>query len=148
MILAGTSNVLPMLAVIIALGIVFIMGFAALKFFRFFSRAAETSLQRIYEEVGVTETPPTNGVHVVFHTYYGLLAWFTQTEHRAVLPLNKAEELLRRLNRFNFTWGFFAYGAIIIPLFSYTNYLLQLRKIRAEYRSLGSVKNEIDSTLS
>lgn len=140
MILAIEYNVHPALAWAIIIGMVVAVGFGALMLFRFFERGAKAALQRIYKEVGIAEQPPPDGVHVVFHTYHGLLAWVTQIEHRVVLPLARAEEFLRRLNWFNVTWGHFAYGALIIPLVSYGNYLVQLRKIRAEHRA-GSINS-------
>ena len=138
MILAIEYSVHPAVAWAIIIGMVVAVGVGALWFLRFFKRRAKASLQQIYDEVGVTEPPAAEGVHVVFYTYYGLLAWVTQTEHHVVLPLDRAELMLRRLNWFNITWGQFAYGAVFIPLISYGNYLIQLRRIRAEYITISA----------
>lgn len=81
------------------------------------------------------EDPPGAGtglVAVVFHTYYGFLAFVIQTEHRFWAPPDDARQALLRLHRFNLTWGMFAYGALLIPLVSYGNFLAQRRSIRRQ----------------
>jgi hypothetical protein len=82
-------------------------------------------------------TPPEECVEFVFHTYHGFLAFFIQTEHRFRLPPDRARELLWRFHKFNLTWGLLAYGAPLVPLFSYGNYVVQKRRIAIQERAIG-----------
>lgn len=90
------------------------------------------TIQRLYEEYGADPTPPDRRVEFVFHTYYGFVAFVIQQEHRFSLPPDRARELLWKLHKFNLTWGMLAYGALVIPLLSYGNYLAQKRRIRKQ----------------
>ena len=65
----------------------------------------------------------------MFHTYYGFLVYVIQTEHRFWASPEDARVALWRLHRFNLVWGMFAYGALVIPLLSYGNYLAEKRSI-------------------
>ena len=68
-------------------------------------------------------------VSVVFHAYSGILVFTRQVEYRFWATPDDARAILAKLNRFNLTWGFFAYGAIVIPVLSLGNYWAQLRRI-------------------
>jgi hypothetical protein len=68
----------------------------------------------------------------VFHTYHGLLAFVIQTEHRFWASPEDARIALWNLHKFNLIWGMFAYGALVIPLLSFGNYLAQMRSIARE----------------
>jgi hypothetical protein len=76
--------------------------------------------------------PEPGDVKFIYHTYRGLLLWFTQTEHRVFAHPEDAEKLLKRLLRFNLTWGMLSYGFVFIPVVSYGNYRAQLRSIRQQ----------------
>lgn len=89
----------------------------------------KAALERLYHEYPLDNTPPEQCVEFVFHTYYGLLAFVVQHEHRFRLPPDRARELLWRFHKFNLSWGLLAYGALVIPLLSYGNYLAQKRRI-------------------
>ena len=128
--------------VAVFLAIFGLIGFAILKFIRWFRRRAEASLERIYREVGVSATPSKDDVPVVFHTYYGFIAYFVQKEHNLCLTPEKAELLLRRLHGYNLRWCLFAYGVLVIPILSYFNYRAQLNKVRQQSRQ--SAKSAID----
>lgn len=67
-----------------------------------------------------------------FRTYHGLLVFAVQTAHELVLPYPQARLLLEQLHRFNLTWGFFAYGAVIIPILSFFEYRSEWRRIQRE----------------
>lgn len=67
-----------------------------------------------------------------YQTYYGLVAWITQSGHRVALPPADARLLLGRLLRFNLTWGLLAFGAPIVPLLSILSYFVQRRSIAAQ----------------
>jgi hypothetical protein len=92
--------------------------------------AAPRALSRIYAEIRAIRPTSSRLVEVRFHTYWGLLAFFVQQEHRATLPADIAEIFLRRLHSFNVRWGMFAAGALFIPLISWGNLRRQLRIVR------------------
>jgi hypothetical protein len=97
-------------------------------------RSAQTAQQRIYDGLKIYRAPAWGAVPVVFHTYYGFLAYVIQTEHRFWACPEDARVALWRLHRFNLTWGMLAYGALVIPLLSYGNYLAQKRSIDREVK--------------
>jgi hypothetical protein len=86
-------------------------------------------LNRCFRGIQLHESPDPGDVSFVYHTYRGLLIWFTQTEHRVIAPREDAERLLKRLLRFNLTWGMLSYGLVFIPLVAYGNYVSQRRSI-------------------
>jgi hypothetical protein len=89
-------------------------------------------LRRCFEGLDLHETPAGGDVSFVYHTYRGLLFWFTQTEHRVFAPPEDAQRLLKRLLRFNLTWGLLSWGVLFIPFFAYGNYLAQRRSIEKQ----------------
>jgi hypothetical protein len=104
---------------------------------RRFRSTAERAQQKAFEGVEISETPRQGMVAVVFHTYYGLLVFTHQTEYRFWALPEDARLVLSRLNRFNLTWGFFACGAIFIPLLSLGNYWAQRARIRKQATALA-----------
>jgi len=60
-------------------------------------------LANCYRGIECRLQPAPGDVNVVFHTYHGFIAFWIQTEHRFYAPPDQALELLRRLNRFNWT---------------------------------------------
>jgi hypothetical protein len=52
-----------------------------------------------------------------------------QMEHQFWASPEAARVVLKRLHRFNLTWGGFAYCAPVIPILSLANYNVQLRRI-------------------
>jgi hypothetical protein len=62
-----------------------------------------------------------------------------------VLPADKAEQLLKRLHRFNLKWGMFAHGALFIPLISYVNYRIQIARIRSQIKKKGPWVSELET---
>jgi hypothetical protein len=109
-----------------ALGWVVLMGYRRLR------RAAEDAQAHLFDGLEIHDGPGPGLVLVRFHTYYGLIAFVTQTEHRFWAPPDDARAALRRLHRFNLTWGLFARGAPLVPLVSLGNYLAQKRSIRKQ----------------
>jgi len=120
--------------IVIVLGVV---GYLALMLYRGFIARAERAEMRAYEDVDWSPHEAPGFVAVVFHTYNGLLAWVTQREHRFWAPPEDARRLLGRLHHFNLTWGFFAYGAALIPLLSWGNYWTQKRSITKQAAALS-----------
>jgi hypothetical protein len=102
--------------------------------FLWLRRSARAAQQRIYGDLKLYTSPTWGTVPVVFHTYYGFLIYVIQSEHRFWASPEDARVALWRLHRFNLTWGMFAYGALVIPLLSYGNYLAQKRSIDREAR--------------
>lgn len=92
-------------------------------------------LERCYE--GIHLCPPGDpwGVHLVYHTYRGLVLWITQDEHNIVAPAADAERLLGRLLRFNLTWGMLSFGIVFVPILAIANYFAQRRSIARQVRS-------------
>ena len=108
------------------------LGWLILRGYRWLRRLAQTSQQRAFRDLKIHHDPAPGLVAVVFHTYYGFIAFVTQTEHRSWASPDDAREALWRLHRFNLTWGMFAHGAVFIPLLSCGNYLAQKRSIRKQ----------------
>ena len=95
--------------------------------------SAERSLARCYDRLAASSEPQaSNDVRLVFHTYHGFLVDFIQTEHAVFLPPDDARELLRRLNRFNLTWGLLCRGALFVYFLSPLNRIAQSRSIRRQ----------------
>jgi hypothetical protein len=112
------------------------LGWVILRAYRWLRRLAEASQSRALEGLKVHSGPAPGLVSVVFHTYYGFIAFVIQTEHRFWPTPEDARETLRRLDRFNMRWGMFAYGALVIPLLSCGNYLAQKRSIQRQETAL------------
>lgn len=95
---------------------------------------ANRSRMRAFEGVRVAESASPGQVNVVFHTYSGVVVYVTQVEHRFWAAPDDALLVLSRLHRFNLTWGFFAYGALLIPILSFGNYWRQRRLVAKKGR--------------
>jgi hypothetical protein len=130
----GASRPWWLIPAVIAGSILFYgaLGWLILRGYRWLRRSAESSQWRAFEGLKVHPGPSPGLVAVEFRTYYGFIAFVTQTEHRFWAPPGDAREALWRLHRFNLSWGMFAYGALLIPLVSYINYLAQMRSIRRQ----------------
>ena len=100
--------------------------------FRSYERLARRSLRRKYAGLQIHEVPVAGDVTLTYHTYHGLIAWFTQTPHYVSLPPDHARILLGRLFRFNLTWGLLTYGALFIPPLAVWNYFTQRRSISSQ----------------
>jgi hypothetical protein len=108
------------------------LGWLILKGYRWLRGVAQASQRRAFDGLKFHAGPAPGLVGVVLHTCYGFIVFVIQTEHRFWAPPDNARAALRRLHRFNLTWGIFAYGVLVIPLLSFSNYLLQLRSIRRQ----------------
>lgn len=122
-------------------GIVVLLALVALPVFmiwgkRAFDRAAEASLDHIYATAQRSTARPVGGephVHFTYHTYSGILLYVNQSEHQFELPYPVAQRTLDALFHHTLKYGFFAYGALLIPGLAYLNYLGQKRSIRKQY---------------
>jgi hypothetical protein len=113
------------------------LGWVILKGYRRLRRAADASRLRAFDGLKIYGGPAPGLVAVVFHTYYGFIAFVIQTENRFWAPPDDAREALWRLHRFNLlTWGMFAYGVLVIPFLSIGNYLAQKRSISRQETTL------------
>jgi hypothetical protein len=113
----------------IALVVFGFLGFLILKGIRWFGAASVRSQSRVFEDLTVFQSPAPGLVGVVFHTYSGLLVFVQQVEYRFWATPDDARTILARMNKYNLTRGFFAYGALVIPLLSIGNYWAQKRRI-------------------
>lgn len=71
-------------------------------------------------------------VGIVFHTCYGVLLFSVHNTHSLRLSAPAAERLLRRLHRFNCTWGLLARAGLFVPFASRSEYKAQLRSIEEQ----------------
>lgn len=101
--------------VVVTVAILLVFGFGALLLFRGFENSARRALERKYRDLVIHPVPQYGDVLLEFHTYHGLIAWFTQTGHRVYLSPDDARKLLGRLLRFNLTWGLVTPGSLFIP---------------------------------
>lgn len=132
MIFAAQPRWLVPVWIITSLAICVFLGWLILKGFRWLREVTQASQRRAFDGLKVHAGPAPGLASVVFHTYYGFIVFVIQTELRFWAPPDDAREALRRLHRFNLTWGMFAYGVLVIPLLSFGNYLVQLRSIRRQ----------------
>jgi len=117
------------LGILIAIAGVLGLGVSALFLFRSWEHFAQRSLERKYADLEIHAVPQVGDVLLTYHTYHGLIAWFTQTPHHVALPPDDARKLLGRLLRFNCTWGLVTYGVLFIPPVAILSYLAQRRSI-------------------
>ena len=129
MILAEFGDRASIIALAVVLLVFGLLAFGILMGYRWFVARSQRAQLRAYEGVSVSDEPAPGLVNVVFHVYSGLVVFVTQNEHRFWAAPDDARLVLSRLHRFNLTWGFFAYGALIIPLLSIGNYWAQRRSI-------------------
>ena len=69
------------------------------------------------------------------HSYRGLLAYFVQTEHCIHASESHARECLKRLLKYNLTWGMLCPGMVFIPILAFGNYFTQRRSITRQMRA-------------
>ena len=129
---------LAVLVALVALPVLLLWGKRA------FDRAATASLQEIYvaaQRQSRAFGPSTPQVEFTYHTYSGLLMYVTQSEHRLSLPYPVAQDTLSAFLKHTLKYGFFAYGALLIPLLAYFNYLAQTCSLRKQTERSGAVRS-------
>ncbi len=119
-------NLIPFVA---AIAFLVALGAVILMLYRGYERLARRALKRAYADLELHPAKVSGTVRVVYHTYHGFLLWYTETEHRAILPLDEATELLGRLLRFNLSWGMVARGGIFIAPLAVYNWVVQKHSI-------------------
>ena len=73
-------------------------------------------------------------VRIRFTIYNGFLVYVTQRRYDVALPPEQAKLVLGRAIKHNCTAGFFAYGALFIPIFSYLEYRSQMKLVNEALR--------------
>lgn len=132
----------------VGIAVLIVLGVTALFLFRGYERLARRSLERRYAGLDVHEALQPGDVVLTYHTYHGLIAWFTQTPHQVALPPDDARKLLGRLLRFNLTWGLVTYGVLFIPPVAVVSYFAQRRSITAQEAAGGArVSDEADAAI-
>jgi len=99
-------------------------------------------LQKRFMGLDLHDLQRPGDVCFVYHTYRGFLIWFVQEEHQVCAPAADARELLKRLLRFNLTWGMLSYGFLFVPLLATGNYLAQRRSIKEQERSIHEADDQ------
>jgi hypothetical protein len=136
MIAASTNsawqNIIPIIFLVFLLGAVGFLIVLIVKGHRKLVSRTDRAHLGLFEDLPTSTQTGPGLVFVVFHTYYGFLVFVHQLEHRFWASPDDARQILARLNRFNLTRGFFAYGALVIPILSLMNYWVQLRRIRKQ----------------
>ncbi len=89
-------------------------------------------LKRCFNGTEPRETPERGDVSFTYHTYRGLLIWVTQDEHNVHASCDDARTILRRLLRFNLTWGMLSYGLLFVPFLAIGNYKRQMKIIEQQ----------------
>jgi hypothetical protein len=133
------------------LGIAVLLALVAVPVFfiwgkRVFDRAAAASLEQIYstaERQARAFGPSTPQVELTYHTYSGVLVYVTQSEHRLLLPYPVAQSTLSAFLKHTMKYGFFAYGALLIPVLAYLNYLAQKRSIRKQAEGRNAARHRV-----
>ena len=87
---------------------------------------------KVYDGIAVAQQPFPGSVNLKFHSYHGFLVYVIQTKHNVWATPDDAMLLLRRLHWFNITRGFFAYGALFIPILSWFNYRSESKRLQEE----------------
>jgi hypothetical protein len=108
---------------------------------RAFDRAVERSLEEIYadaERQTQAFGPSAPRVTFTYHTYSGILFYVNEVEHEFHLPPPVAEATLTSLFRHTARYGFFAYGALLIPVLAYYHYRRELRSIQSQADSTAT----------
>lgn len=128
----NSADIVPVVLVALCLAAFALLVWGGIKTLRWFRGRARSARGRAFEGLTVADSPSKDLVEVTFHTYYGFIAFVTQTEYRFWAEPDQARLALWRLHRFNCLWGLLAYGAFFIPFVSYANYLIQKRSIRRQ----------------
>jgi hypothetical protein len=102
-----------------------------------FDRAAQNALSKQLDGLTVYAQPVPGSVAVIFHSYYGLLFYVSQTRHEFTLLPADAKELLSRLRSFNRSWTRYSPGALYVPALTEVEYRTQLRSISRQESALA-----------
>ena len=87
------------------------------------------ALFKNYDGLEVHKTRQPGDVELKYHTYRGFFLWFIQEEHHVYAPRHTALALLRRLLKFNLTYGLMSSWPIFVPFLAIGNYYAQKKRI-------------------
>ena len=104
-------------------------------------RPLDKKFAKLYRGLSVSPEPGPGLVSVRVHTYDGFLLWFTQTTHAGFARPEDAQELLRRVFRYNLTRGLFAAGGLLVPLVSLPELAIQRRAVNRQCQDLLFTKS-------
>lgn len=99
-----------------------------------FKKKAQKAISDNFACFDISSKKQEGYIEIYFVTYYGLIFYTNQTEHRFFVRLDQAEQLVRKLHSYNLRFCWLAYGMIFIPLLSYLNLKKETRKIRRAYK--------------
>ena len=125
-----TDWVIPAFFVIVGIAFYAGLGWAILRFYRWYRRLAQKDIEEAYAELKPYWPPGKGAVSLHFHTYCGFFVWVVETEHRVALPPKLARQFLGRLHHHNLAWGWFCPFIFAVPLLSLVHYWGQLRAIQ------------------
>ena len=124
-------------AAILSFVVVFaIIPWLILKFHRWYESHAINAQAAVLDGLETSFFESPGSVKVIFHTYHGVLMWFTQTEWKFYAPPDVARIALNRLHAYNSRWGALAQGALFIPFVSLLNLWIQRRSVARQERLL------------
>jgi hypothetical protein len=101
-------------------------------------RYGRRQLERCYADLNIHDALEPGDVCIKYHTYRGLVVWVAQDEHWVCGPAADAHTLLKRLLRFNLTWGLTSYGAVFIPFAALLQYYAENRSIARQQQKIES----------
>ena len=96
----------------------------------------EKKFRKVFDGVEFNNANGPGLVELRYHTYDGILMWFVQTEHHIYLKPNDAREVLRRMLRYNLSWGLLAAGGLLVPLVAIPSYFGQKKTIASQEAEL------------
>jgi hypothetical protein len=125
--LADWDAIWPRLVGFGALAVIIVVVVGAVKY-----NPARRLRSILDEELSADDVEHEPLVGIVFHTCYGVLHFSVHNTHNLRLSAPAAERLLRRLHRFNCTWGWLTPGGPFVPFVSRSEYKAQLRSIEEQ----------------
>lgn len=128
----GFAEYFVVLLVLLTIPIFLAAAVFILFLYRRYDSWAFRSLNSRFDGLDVHPVPAAGDVTITYHTYHGVLTWFTQVPHQVSLPPEQARELLGRLLRFNLSWGLLVLGGVMIPPLAIGNYIAQRRSISVQ----------------
>ena len=144
------SEFLDRLLIYGVLGLVFVglpvAVIGGVLFYRHQQRWTQRAFARIYNGLNTHVQPHAGDVVVQYDTYHGFLVFNVHTAHHAVLPVEDARTLLRRLLWFNLTWGLFAWGSLLIVPLAIFNYIGQQRSVTHQHLAATLSPAPVDLT--
>ena len=93
---------------------------------------ADLRVARCFREFSWRQMPSPGDAEFKFPVYVGMLGQGEETIYHFWLPLSDATVLLKRLHRFNCTWGWLMLGPLA-PIFSTVEYFSALSRLKNSF---------------